>query len=169
METWRLVLFFLFRLALSAGILWLVHWKIGMVSTILAIPAAGVLMAKPIILAGENWLEWAKRQPFEKWNGNYYEFAGVHIRIYPVGKKLWFVDADVLKVLGEKPTLMLESTYDPHEYGQIEEAGMHGFSEEGMEKLLQASRHHEAQRMLLWVRREVVKQHRRKLELAGRA
>ncbi|MBI3715156.1 MAG: hypothetical protein HY255_04085 [Betaproteobacteria bacterium] len=169
MEGWRIILMFCIRLAISAGVLWLVHRQMGMIPTLLAMPLAGVLMAKPIILGAENWLDWAKQQPFEQWQGNYYEFAGTQIRIYVVGKKLWFADADVLNVLGQKPTLMLGSTYDVHEYDLIPDTRLHGFSEEGIEKLLRASEHHEARRMLIWVQREVVKQHRRKLELAGRA
>ena len=169
MEAWRIALLFVVRFAVSAGILWLVFRYVGMISFLLAIPIAGVLLAKPIILAGENWLEWAQRQPFENWNGNYYEFAGVQIRVYPVGKALWFADTDVLKVLGRKPTLMLGSTYDVHEYNLIPDTKLHGFSEEGIEKLLRNSDHFDARRMLIWVQREVVKQHRRKLELAGLA
>ena len=76
--------------------------------------------------------------------------------------------ASILKVLGQKPNLMVESTFDVHEYDIIEGTRLHGFSEEGVEKLLRASDHFEAGRMLIWVQREVVKQHRRKLELAGR-
>ena len=165
MEAWRIALLFVVRLAVSAGTLWLVFRYMGVIAFLLAIPIAGVLLAKPIVLASENWLDWAKRQPFEQWQGNYYEFAGIQIRIYEVDKKLWFADADVLNVLGQKPTLMLGSTYDVHEYDLIPDTRLHGFSEEGIEKLLRASDHHEARRMLLWVQREVVKQHRRKLEV----
>jgi hypothetical protein len=166
MESWRILLMFLIRLVLAAGLLWAVFRYMGAIPTLLAIPAAGVLLAKPIIEAGGNWFAWAKRQPYEKWNGNYYEFAGTQIRIYPVGDSLWFADADVLKVIGQKPTLMLESTFDPHEYDLIPGTRQHGFSEEGVEKLLRASDHYEAMRMLIWIHREVVKPFRRKQENA---
>lgn len=166
MESWRILVMFLTRLGLAAAIVWAVYRYIGPIPAILSIPIAGVLLAKPIIEAGGNWLAWAKRQPYEKWHGNYYEFAGTQIRIYPVGNSLWFTDVDVLRVIGQKPTLMLESTFDPHEYDLIPHTKVHGFSEEGVEKLLRASEHYESKRMLMWIQREVVKPFRRKLENA---
>ena len=100
MEAWRIALLFAIRLALSAAILWLIFRYMGMIPFILAVPIAGVLLAKPIIEAGGSWIGWAKSQPFVEWQGNYYEFAGTQIRMLEVGKELWVVDADLLRVLG---------------------------------------------------------------------
>jgi hypothetical protein len=169
METWRIVLMFAVRLTLSAAILWLVFRYMGMIPFLLATPIAGVLLAKPIIEAGGNWLHWAKKQPFAEWHGNYYEFAGTQIRMIEVGRELWVVDADLLRVIGEKPTLMLESLYDVADYYAIAETRYHGFSPSGAEKVLNKSSHHEAKRMLMWLQREVYKQHARKQELAALA
>jgi hypothetical protein len=83
-----------------------------------------------------------------------------------VGRELWVVDADLLRVIGETPTLMLESRYVVSEYRAIADTRFHGFSPAGAEKVLQKSSHHEAKRMLLWLQREVYKQHARKQELA---
>ena len=129
-----------------------------------------LFMAKPIMeLAGELMTTFS-RAPLEKYQGRYYAFAGVQLRVVPVGAQqaLWFVDRDVLAVLGEKPSLMLESLYDAHEYDRIPGTRWNGFSEEGVDKLLRASRHHEAGRMRLWIQREVVKPHRNRLALAAR-
>ncbi len=167
METWRILVLFVVRLAASALILWAVYRYIGMISFILSIPIAGVLMAKPIILAIENWFSWAQDQPLEKFQGAYYNFAGVQIRCFEVGKELWIVDRDLLAVIGEKPSLMLESLYNVHEYDEIPDTGFSGFSPEGAEKVLKASNHQEAGRMLLWLQREVYKPHARKRELAA--
>ena len=128
------------------------------------VPCSFMLSKSIIGWAGELGV-FVSRQPYAKWHGNYYEFAGSQVRIYPVGKSLWFVDADVLKVIGQKTSLMLQSTFDVHEYDLIPGTKQHGFSEEGVEKLLRASDHSESKRMLLWIQREVVKPFRRKLEI----
>jgi hypothetical protein len=166
MEAWRILLLFAVRLAISAAILWAVFHYIGMIPFLLAIPIAGVLLAKPVIEAGGTWFHWAKRQPFAEWHGNYYEFAGTQIRMFEVRRELWVVDADLLRVIGEKPSLMLESLYDVHLYDAINETRYRGFSPAGAEKVLSESNHYEAKRMLMWLQREVYKQHRRKQELA---
>jgi prophage antirepressor-like protein len=133
-----------------------------MIPFMLAIPIAGVLLSKPIIEAGSAWFHWAKRQPFAEWHGNYHEFAGTQIRIIEIGRELWVVDADLLRVIGEKPTVMLESLYDVHDYDTIGDTKYRGFSPSGAEKVLRKSEHYESKRMLLWLQREVYKQHRRK-------
>ena len=166
MEAWRIVLLFAVRLALSAAILWAVFRTMGMIPFVLAIPIAGVLLAKPIIEAGGSYIHWAKKQPYAEWHGNYYEFAGTQIRFFEVGRALWAVDTDLLRVIGEKPTLMLESLYDVHDYDAIENTKYHGFSPSGAQKVLNNSVHFEARRMLLWLQREVYKQHDRKHDLA---
>ena len=166
MEAWRLALMFAVRLTLSMAILWVIYRQLGLIVSVLAIPIAGVLMAKPIIEAAGSWFHWAKRQPYAKWHGNYYEFAGTQIRLMEVGRELWVVDSDLLRVIGEKPTLMLESLYDSLEYDLIPDTRFHGFSPTGAEKILRKSEHYEASRMLMWLQREVYKPHRRKQELA---
>ncbi len=166
METWRIALMFVTRLTLAAAILWAVFHYLGMIPFVLAIPIAGVLLSKPIIEAGGAWVHWAKRQPYAEWHGNYYEFAGTQIRIIEVGRELWVVDADLLRVIGEQPSVLLESLYDIHEYNTIDETRYRGFSPAGVAKVLGKSEHFESKRMLLWLQREVYKQHARKQELA---
>ena len=166
MEAWRIALMFVVRLALSIAILWAIYRQLGWIVSVLSIPIAGVLMAKPIVEAGGTWIQWAKQQPYAKWHGNYYEFAGTQIRMMEVGRELWVVDTDLLRVIGEKPTLMLESLYDAHEYDVIPDTKFQGFSPEGAEKVLMKSTHFESKRMLLWLQREVYKAHRRKREMA---
>lgn len=160
---------FVIRLALSAAVLWAVYLYMGMIPFVLAIPVAGVLLAKPIIETGGSYFHWARKQPYAEWHGNYHEFAGTQIRMFEVGRELWVVDADLLRVIGEKPTLMLGSLYGTHEYDAIADGKYHGFSPAGAEKVLMKSDHFEARRMLLWLQREVYKQHARKQELAKMA
>lgn len=167
MEVKRIVLLFAIRLVLSAAILWAVFRYIGMIPFVLAIPIAGILLAKPIIEAGEGYFQWAKRQPYAEWQGNYYEFAGTQIRMFEVGRELWAVDTDLLRVIGEKPTLMHTSLYSTVDYDLIADTKYRGFSPAGAEKVLNKSTHFEAKRMLIWLQREVYKHHARKQDLAA--
>ena len=127
------------------------------------------MLSKPIIGWSGEIVDFFSRQPLAKWQGNYYQFANVQIRMMEVGRELWVVDADLLRVIGEKPTLMLESLYDVHEYDTIPDTKLHGFSPQGAEKVLLNSTHLEARRMLMWLQREVYKQHKRKQEVAKMA
>ena len=49
-------------------------------------------------------------------------------RCVEVGKELWVVDRDLMAVIGEKPTLTLESLYNAHEYDEIPDTKFSGFS-----------------------------------------
>ena len=124
------------------------------------------MLSKPIMGWAEEIGTFFIRQPLSKWQGIYYEFAGTQIRFSEVGRELWAVDADLLRVIGEKPTLMLGSLYDVHDYDAIPDTKFHGFSPAGAEKVLRKSDHIESKRMLLWLQREVYKQHARKQDLA---
>lgn len=167
MDSWHIIRLFAIRLAVSAAFLWAVFHYLGMIPFIIGIPFAGVMLAKPVIEAGATWFHWARKQPYAEWHGKYYEFAGRQVRLIEVGPELWVVDADLLGVIGEKPSVMLESLYDVHEYDEIPGTGWRGFSPDGVEKVLRGSAHHEAGRMLLWLQREVYRQHARKRELAA--
>ncbi len=127
------------------------------------------MLSKPIMAWAGEIGTFISRQPLSEWQGNYYNFANVQIRIMEVGRELWVVDTDLMRVIGEKPTLMLGSLLDSHEYDAIPGTGFHGFSPEGAEKVLSKSNHFESGRMLLWLQREVYKPHRRKRELADDA
>lgn len=160
------------RFGLTAFLCWLPIWKFGLNPTgvgmaVLMFFPCSYMLAKPIIGIVEELGIFVARQPLKEFQGSYYNFAGVQIRCFEVGKELWIVDRDLLSVIGDKPTLMLESLYDVHEYDEIPGTKFCGFSPEGAEKVLKDSTHVESGRMLLWLQREVYKPHARKLELAA--
>jgi hypothetical protein len=167
MDTKQIAISFAIRLGLAAAVLWAVYHYIGLITMVIATPIAGVLLAKPILNAGGNWFHWARKQPYAEWNGRYYEFAGTQIRVFEIGQELWVADADLLRVIGEKPTLMLGSIYGSQEYRPTPESGLHAFSPAGALKVLSASSHYESKRMMLWLQREVYKPHQRKLDIAA--
>ena len=160
------------RFGLTISLCSLPFYKLGFNPTaagyavLLFFPCA-FMLPKPIMGWAEEIGSYVSRQPLRQWHGIYYQFANVQIRMMEVGRELWVVDADLLRVIGEKPSLMLESLFDAHEYDVIPDTKFHGFSPDGAEKVLLKSDHIEARRMLLWLQREVYKPHRRKRELAA--
>ena len=138
----------------------------GDIGLILTVPAWGVMSAKPIMAFASWCYRTTSQMPIRPYNGTYYEFAQTQIRIFIVDNKLWCVDVDVLKVIGEKPSVMLESRFPATEYDKIPGTKFNGFSETGVEKVLSKSKHFNALGMLHWFRRDVKKLHYRKLELA---
>jgi hypothetical protein len=158
------------RFGLTAFLCWLPIWKFGWnaegagLAVLVFFPCA-FMLSKPIMGIAAELGIFVARQPLKQFQGSYYNFAGVQIRCIEVGKELWVVDRDLLAVIGEKPTLMLESLYNVHEYDEIPDTEFSGFSPEGAEKVLKASTHTDAGRMWLWLQREVYKPHAKKLEL----
>lgn len=124
------------------------------------------MLSKPIMAWVAEIGTFVSRQPLSEWQGRYYQFANVQIRLIEVGHELWVVDTDLMRVIGEKPTLMLGSLLGSNEYDAIPGTRYHGFSPLGAEKVLSKSNHFESSRMLMWLQREVYKPHRRKRELA---
>ncbi|MBL8521895.1 MAG: hypothetical protein JNK75_14660 [Betaproteobacteria bacterium] len=160
------------RFGLTAFLCWLPIWKFGWnpigagLALLMFFPCSYIL-AKPILGMAEELGIAVARQPLKQFQGHYYNFSGVQIRCHEVGRELWVVDRDLLAVIGEKPTLMLESQYGVHAYDDIPGTRLKGFSPEGAEQVLKRSAHPDAGRMWLWLSREVYKPHARKLELAA--
>ena len=165
-EWLKILLDCLGRIALCILISYIGYKVMGGIGILLTVPAWGVMSAKPIM----SFLSWCytttSQMPIKPYNGNYYEYAQRQIRIFIVDNKLWCVDVDVLKVIDEKPSVMLESLFSATEYDKIPGTKFNGFSETGVEKVLAKSKHIDALGMLHWFRRDVKKLHYRKLELA---
>ena len=164
MENSKIIVMLLWRGAIC-GVVTYIAAKIHPGAAVASVALWGALMAKPIIEIGANWFNWAKREPYAKWQGNYFEFANVQIRIFEEREKLLFVAADVLKVLDEKPSKALQTMYSHAEVRLMVEENLVVFSEEGVKKYLKSSRHRESGPMLLWIEREIIKPHQRKCEI----
>jgi hypothetical protein len=166
MDLRQITLMFVWRIALCATVSWILVRFVGWQSTIISVALWGLLLAKPLIGLVAAWFNWARREPYAKWQGNYYEFANVQIRILVRSDGLWFCDADVLQVIGEKPARGMENIYSAADHQRFDDERIAAFSEQGVARVLRASRHRDAARMWLWLEREVIKQHYRKLEIA---
>lgn len=166
----RLLWMWTWRLAVSLAILWQIRRFQGTnvaVVFVLMIPIIGVLLASPILETLANWFNWARKQPYEKWQGNYYEFASIQIRVIEHSDVLWFCDVDVFKVL-ELPIDNAKSRtglFTEGEHRYFAEHKLGAFSEDGVRRFLSRNPHRESRAVLLWIEREVLKPHRRKIEL----
>jgi hypothetical protein len=170
MSLGRILWMWAWRLAIALVILWQIRRFQGtntMIVFVLMIPVIGVLLAKPILESVSSWFKWARKQPYEKWQGNYYEYANVHIRVFDHDDELWFCDVDIFKVL-ELPVdtaNVRTRLFSASEHRHFAEHKLSAFSEAGVQHMLTKSQHRESRAMLLWIEREVLKPHRRKIEL----
>jgi len=151
--------FFLLRLALgvsvSAAMTW-GGWKLGglkyaLVAFVISTPAIAVAIARPLVELIHEGFTWMARQPLKKWEGNYYEFAGVQVRVVEDDGQLWFAADDVIKAAGIRAVggTLLESHVLP-------EWDFAALTIDGVEKVLGRHRSHESGRFILWARREVL-------------
>src|SRR5688572_5009935 len=69
---------------------------------LLVLPVAGKLVAKQLIELSHEGFTWLSQQPLAAWQGQYYAFDDVQVRIYEVDSELWFTVGDVLKAIDVK-------------------------------------------------------------------
>jgi hypothetical protein len=151
----------LLRLLASAGaaaaISWL-GWKLGgkswmLIALVFSSPLIGVAIARPLVELTHEGFGWLSAQPLQEWEGAYYAFNGVHVRIYEQGDKLLFVARDVLEAIGIPAAL---AAVHSRRMVRIPGTRHEAFSVQALEALLAGRTDHEAGRFLLWARRDVV-------------
>jgi len=143
----------LLRAAIGLGAMALLGYKMGLIGLVFAAPILGIAIAKPLVEGIHEGFVWTANQPLRKWEGRFYEFGGVQIRILEHKDALWFAADDVITAtnIPVKGRTLLEASTIP-----LEDAGDLPFlSMEGLEKVLLRHRSHESQRFLLWAKRDV--------------
>ncbi len=96
---------FAIRIAIASALSGLAYWKMGgLVVFMLSVPVWGALLAAPIVELLANYFNFARKQPYAAWQGQYYEFQGTQVRIFEIDGALWFCDRDVLHILGKNQT-----------------------------------------------------------------
>ena len=123
---------------------------------ILVMPLAAKLVARQLIELAHEGFTWLSRQPLADWQGVYYEFDGVHVRIYEVDGALWFTVADVLKAVDVK---RLPASFQATHRAELKRIpGSLGIAlpASALAALLEPLRTPKAGRFLQWSRREVV-------------
>ena len=142
--------------------------KIGLIFVALSAPLWGVLLKKPIVEGLGNYFRWAKQQPYMRWQGRYYEFESVHIRVFEDDYgHLWFCDKDVLRALGQSVAKTYRLAYAETDYRAIPGERLKGFSENAVILVVSRIRHPSAGKFKFWLEREVLAPHHKKREKAG--
>ena len=151
--------FFLMRLAIgvavSAAMTW-VGYKLGgfpwgIIGFLFSTPIIGVAIAKPLVEMIHDGFGWLSGQPLKKWEGNYYEFGGVQVRVVEHDDALWFAAADVIKA-----TEIKAHARTLEESRLIPGLSFPFLDIDGVESVLGRHRSHESGRFILWARREVL-------------
>ncbi len=138
----------------SALMTW-IGWKLGgrtyaLIAFVISTPLIGVAIARPLVELAHEGMGWLVAQPMAEWQGIYYEFGGVQVRVYEHEARLWFAAKDVVKACG------IEANADTfHEGRVLEGPNLRCLSAGEVEALLTTHRCHEAGRFILWMRREV--------------
>jgi hypothetical protein len=136
-----------------------IGWKLGgkpwmLLGLVFSSPAFGVAIAKPLVELSHEGLGWLAAQPLKEWEGRYYEFAGVHVRIYEDRGELWFAAKDVITAIAIPANA--DSLLAVYPSGCKALDGLTCLAMPTLEKLLSAHPGPESGRFLLWARREVL-------------
>ena len=156
MPNWALLLVrFLLAASGSALMTW-IGWKLGekplaLIAFVVSCPLIGAALARPLVELFHDGLGWLSAQPLDKWQGNYYEFGGVQVRVFEEDGALWFAAKDVVKATG------ISASADMfHEGRVLPGANLRCLSITDVEILLATHPGHEAGRFVLWAQREVI-------------
>ena len=157
--------FFLVRFAAGGAVCALMTWaawRIGgrdlgwaLVAFVFSIPAVGVAIARPLVELAHEGMTWLWRKPLEAWEGRYYAFNDVHVRVFDDGERLWFCAIDVVKSAHVKALAHALP-------GTVEVEGLPCLDIAGIEALQGSNDSVELGKFLHWARREVVKPWERK-------
>jgi hypothetical protein len=169
LESFKAILSVVLRIALAAAFTSFAYWKMGgLIPAVCSAPIWGVLLAKPILEGLAGYYSWAKKQPYIPWQGRYYEFESIHIRVFEddVGH-LWFCDKDVLQALGQSVSKTYRIAYAESDYREIPGERLMGFSENIVILVVSRIRHPSAGKFKFWLEREVLAPHHKRREMAG--
>lgn len=150
-------------LAIPVGLAWAGLWLVGLLC---ALPMLGWLLARVLVHQGGNAFSWISSLPLRKWQGAYYSFNDVQVRVYEDEDDLWFVASDVLAAVGMRGVPDSFLAVYPDGSRVIPGTRLTGLNAGALEQMLGKRNEHEAIRFLQWMRREVVKPWERKRERA---
>jgi len=139
-----------------------IAWKLGGVPWMLlgvmffCVPVAFAI-SRPLIEVVHEGGGWIANAPLEQWEGKYYEFAGVQIRIYEYEGELWFAVADIAKSTGLR--INVDAQRAVYQAGCRVLPGTAGavcMTAPTVEKFIAKHPGQETGRFLLWMQREVM-------------
>ncbi len=154
MPNWALLLVRLTLASAASALMTWIGWKLGqkawaLVAFVFSAPIIGVAIARPLVELFHDGVGWLSAQPLDRWQGHYYEFGGVQVRVFEDDGALWFAAKDVVKATG------IRAHPDMVDEGRTI-ARLRCLSIGDVESLLARHPGHEAGRFVLWAQREVL-------------
>ena len=135
---------------------------LGIIGLLFVLPILAWVAARFLVHGGAEALAWMSREPLGKWEGTYYAFNDVQIRIFEDDGKLWFVVGDVMYAIGMKELPESFRAVRPRDVRVVPGTRLKALDPAGLEHLLGKRNEHESIRFLNWMRREVVRPWERK-------
>jgi hypothetical protein len=158
------------RLALCAAIVlpaswigWRMNGKAGLlIAIVVVVPLLAKLLSKQLIELVHEGFTWLSHQPLQAWQGSYYAFDDVQVRIYEVDGALWFAVADILMSIGAKRVPPRFLATHRAELRRVPGTALQALPAASLPALLEPMREPAAGRFLLWAQRDVVRPWERK-------
>ncbi len=141
-------------LVVPVGLAWM---GLGLIGVLFAAPIFGYVASRLLLNVGGGALTWMSRMPMRKWQGVYYAFNDVQVRVYEDDDQLWFVATDVLKSLDMRGIPDSFLAIYPDGCKVVPGTRLSALNPAALEAMLGKRNEREAVRFLLWMRREVVK------------
>jgi hypothetical protein len=127
----------------------------GLILMVLAVPAIGVVFAKPLVEFWEWYVRSARKHAYEG-DDRVFRFGYNEVRVIMWHGGPWFVASEVCNALGFQDVEVAVRHFPAAECATIEGRSGLWLSEAGVEKLAQRSRHPRAREFRVWFGREVM-------------
>lgn len=123
---------------------------------IIVMPIAAKLVTRQLIELFHEGFTWLSQQPLRQWEGAYYEFDNIQVRIYEVEGELWFAVPDLLKALELKRLPPAFAATHRKSVKRVPGSRLEAIPAGDLPALLEPLRQEKAGRLLLWAQREVI-------------
>ncbi|GAA5179801.1 hypothetical protein GCM10025771_22790 [Niveibacterium umoris] len=156
----------LIRAAMAAVIAWIFFRAMGLIGLVVALAPAALLTTVPLTHSGFDLLRWLRKSPVRPWNGRWYEFERIQVRIFEHPDHTWFCADDVFRALGEPVDKVVHERFR-NRFGALgyrEPAGedLVCFSEAALRRYLATRRDEHSLRFSRWIERDVLFAHEKR-------
>lgn len=146
----KLIVHYILGVAICAGLTYLAIQYMG-ASAVVVVVLWGALLAKPI-LGLLIWLyHTCADAPLKPFQGRYYAFNQLQVRVIEQDNALWVVDEDILPIIGLKVSELARRNAVPSDYFYCKREKLWLYSESYLQTLLQKSQHAESVKLRLWL------------------
>lgn len=142
----------------------LTYMGLGVIGLLFALPILAWIAARFLVHGGAGAFSWLSNWHFRKWEGSYYSFNDVQVRVFEDDGQLWFVLPDVMSAIDMKRVPETFLATHPGDVREVPGKSLKALNPQGLDHLLGRRPEHEAARFLNWMHREVVKPWEKKRE-----